>query len=250
MKTVRETKVEEKLEVEIGVNNKGEQQKSDEVVLERRLFLTTTSAYTPPLPFPHKFRKTKLDAQFAKFLNIFKKLEINVPFVDALAQMPNYVKFMKEIIRKKKTLEAYATVTLSENCNAIIQQKLLEKKKDPGSFTLPCVIGEHTFSKALCDLGTRINLLPYFVAKRLNLGEIKPTTLSLQMANRSITSPKGIIEDVLIKVDKFIFPVDFVVLDMEEDEKVPLILERPFLPTSWALINVESGEMTLRIEDD
>ena len=111
-------------------------------------------------------------------------------------------------------------------------------------------MGEHTFSKALCDLGASINLMPYSVAKKMNLGEITPIALSLQMDNRSMVSPKGIIEDVLIKVDKFIFLVDFVVLDMDEDEKVPLIIGRPFLATNRALIDVESGELTLRVGDD
>ena len=118
--------------------------------------------------------------------------------------MPNYVKFMKEIMSNKKKLKSYGTVNMSENCSAIIQRKLLEKKKDPSSFAIPCVIGEHTFSKALCDFGASINLMPYSVAKRLNLGEIEPIALSHQMADRSMASPKGIIEDVLIKVGKFI----------------------------------------------
>ena len=147
-------------------------------------------------------------------------------------------------------LEAYGIVNMSENYSAIIQQKLLEKLKDPSSFTIHCVLGENTFSKALCDLGANINLMQHSVAKRLNLGEIEPTTISLQMADRSMASPKGIIEDVLIKVGKFIFPMDFVVLDMDEDEKVPLILGRPFLATSRAHIDVESGELTLRVGDD
>ena len=112
------------------------------------------------------------------FLNTFKKLEINVPFADALAQMPNYIKFMKEIMIHKKKLEAYGTVNLFEKCSAIIQRKLLEKKKDPSSFAIPCVIREHTYSKALCDLGARINLMPYSVDKRLNMGEIEPIVLS------------------------------------------------------------------------
>ena len=164
--------------------------------------------------------------------------------------MPNYVKLMKEIMSNKKKLKAYGTMNLSENCSAIIQWKLLEKKKYLGSFTIPCVIGQHTFSKALCDLGASINLMSYFVSKRMNLVEIKLKALSLQMADRSMTSPKSIIEDVLIKVDKFIFLVDFIVLDMEEDEKVRLILGRPFLAISRALIDVESGELALRVGDD
>ena len=114
---------------------------------------------------------------------MFKKLEISIPFANALAQMHNYVNFMKEIMSKKKKLNSVGTVNLSKNCNAIIQRKFPEKLKDPGSFTIPCIIGEHTFSKALCDLGASINLMPLLVAKKLNLGEITPTTLSLEMAD-------------------------------------------------------------------
>ena len=161
---------------------------------------------------------------------MFKKLEINIPFVDALAQMPNYVKFMKEIMSNKKKLEAYRTINLIENCNAIIQQKLPEKLKDPGSFTIPYIIGEHTFNKVLCDLWASINLMSFLVAKLLNLGEITPITLILQMVDRSLTFPNGIIKDVLVKADKFIFLVDFVVLDMKEDRAAPIILGRMFSP--------------------
>ena len=107
---------------------------------------------------------------------------------------------------------------------------LPEKFKDLGSFTIPCIIGEHTFSKALCDLGASINLMPFSVAKKLNFRKITPTTLSLRMVDRLMTFPKGTIEDVLVKVDKFIFLVDFVVLDMEEDRKAPIIWEERFLP--------------------
>ena len=164
--------------------------------------------------------------------------------------MPNYLKFMKEIMSNKKKLEAYGIVNLSKNCNAIIQRKLPEKLKDPGSFTIPCVIGEHTFSKALCVLRASINLMPFSMAKKLNLGEITPIALSLQMVDRSLTFPKGIIEGFLVKVDKFIFPVDIVVLDMEEDKVASIILKRPFLATGQELIDVKSGELTLRVGDD
>ena len=181
-------------------------------------------------------------------MNMFKQLEINILFANALAQIPNYIKFMKEIMSSKKELEAYGTVNLFENYNAIIKE-FPGKLKDQGSFTIPCNIGEHTFSKALCDLGASINLMTFSIAKKLNLGEITPIALSLQMADRSMNSPISIIEDVLIKVGKFIFPVDFVVLVMEEDEKVLIILGKPFLATSRELIDVESGELTLRGDD-
>ena len=129
------------------LNNKGKKKKYDEVVPRRMTFPNNPPLYTSPLPFPQRFRKTKLDEKFSKFLIMLKKLEINILFADALAQMPNYVKFMKEIISNKKKLEAYGTMNLSENCSAIIQKKLLKKIKDQGSFTIPCIIVEHTFCK-------------------------------------------------------------------------------------------------------
>ena len=231
-------------------NNKEKKQKHDEVVSRRITFLDNPPTYTPPLPFPERFRKTKLDDQFAKFLNIFKNLEVNIPFFDALAQMPNCIKIIKEIMSNRKKLDAYGTVSLSENCSAIIHRKLLEKLKDPGSFTIPCVIREHTFSKTICDPRASINLMPFLVAKKLNLKKITPTSLSLQMDDRSMTFPKGIIEDVLIKVDKFIFPMDLVVLDMEENKEAPIILGRSFLVTNQALIDVKHGKLTLIVGED
>ena len=181
---------------------------------------------------------------------MFKKLEVNIPFVKALAQMSNYVKFMKEIMSNKKKLDAYGTVNLLENYSATIQRKLPKKLRDLGSFTIPYAIGEHTFKKALSDLGARINLRLLFIVKKLNLGELTPTTLSLQMAYHSLTYPQGILEDVLVKFDKFIFPLDFVVLEMEENQEVPIILGRPFLAIKQALIDVKNGELTLRVSDE
>ncbi|XP_073024298.1 uncharacterized protein [Primulina eburnea] len=125
-----------------------------------------------------------------------------------------------------------------------------KKLKDPGSFSIPCTIGTSNFSKALCDLGASINLMPYSCFEKLKIGEVKPTTISLQLADRSIKYPRGVVEDVLVKVDKFIFPVDFVVLDMEEDREIPLILGRPFLATGKALIDVQKGELVLRLNDE
>ncbi|XP_022852858.1 uncharacterized protein LOC111374418 [Olea europaea var. sylvestris] len=191
----------------------------------------------PPLPFPQRYSKIEFDEKFTKFLEVFKKIHINIPFAEALAQMPNYPKFLKEVMSKKKKLEKFENVKLAEECSAILQKKLPHKLKDPSSFNIPCNIGGITFDRALCDVGDSINLMPLSVFKKLGLGEVNPTTLTLQLADKSITYPKDIIEDVLVKVDKFIFPVDFVVLDIL-DEKVPLILGRPFLATGRALIDV------------
>jgi len=121
---------------------------------------------------------------------------------------------MKEIFSNKRKLEEFETVALTEECSAILQKKLPPKLKKLGSFTIPCTIGNSHFEKALCDLGASINLMPLSVYNTLGLGEAKSTTVSLHLADRSITYPRGIIEDVLVKVDKFIFPADFIVLDM------------------------------------
>ena len=210
-------------------------------------------AYDPPIPYPQRvkqLKKEQQDKQFAKFLEVFKKLQINIPFVEALTQMPSYAKFMKEILSQKRKIRDDETVLLTEECSAILQNKLPPKLKDPGSFTIPCVIGDIYFNKALCDLGASINLMPLSIFRKLGVGEVKPTMMSLQLADRSIKHPRGIIEDVLVKLDKLIFPVDFVVLDMEEDREVPLILGRPFLATRRALIDVQEGKLELRVQDE
>ncbi|XP_062089686.1 uncharacterized protein LOC133796225 [Humulus lupulus] len=178
---------------------------------------------------------------------LFKKLHINIPFAEALEQMPSYVKFMKEILSKKRKMEDYETVVLTEECSAILQRKLPQKLRDPGSFTIPCTIGKFECKHALCDLGASINLMPLSVFRRLGLGKASPTTITLQLADRSVKHPRGIIEDVLVKVDKFIFLADFIVLDMEEDENVPIILGRPFLATGQALIDVQKDKAVAEI---
>ncbi|XP_062103876.1 uncharacterized protein LOC133814993 [Humulus lupulus] len=122
--------------------------------------------------------------------------------------------------------------------------------KDPSSFTILCTIGGLSFNKDLCDLGASINLMPLSVFKKLGVGEVKPMTITLQLADCSLTYPRGIIEDVLVKVHKFILPADFVVLDMEEDQEIPIIIGFPFLATGCALIDVQGGHLTLRDKNE
>ncbi|XP_042016209.1 uncharacterized protein LOC121764218 [Salvia splendens] len=198
------------------------------------------------IPFPQVVQKKKLDEKLVKFLEIFKRVHLNIPLIEALQQMPGYLKFLKEIVSKKKRLVDYETVNLTENCSAIIQEKMPAKMKDPGSFNISCVIGNDRQTKALCDLGASINLMPLSFFRKLKFGFLKPTTFTLQMADKSVKYPNGLLENVLVRVNDFIFPVDFVVLDMKEDPNVPLILGRPFLATGKALIDVTKGELTLR----
>ncbi|KAJ8752916.1 hypothetical protein K2173_008651 [Erythroxylum novogranatense] len=206
-----------------------------------------THPIRPRIPYPQRLKGTQFDKQFGRFLEILKKLHINIPFVEAIAQMPSYAKFLKEILSNKRRLEEYATVKLNEECSTILSRKLPPKLKDPGSFTIPCVIGDLNIDKALMDLGASINLIPLSVFRKLGLAEPKPTTISLQLADKSITYPRGIIEDVLVKVEKFIFPVDFLVLDMEEDIDIPIILGRPFMATTRTIIDVQRGKLILRL---
>ncbi|XP_075497903.1 uncharacterized protein LOC142535435 [Primulina tabacum] len=153
------------------------------------------------LPYPQRLKKKGLDDQFAKFPEIFKKIHINIPFADALEQMPNYAKFINDVMSKKRKLQEFETVKLTEECSAILQRKLPQKLKDPGSFTIPCVIGGSRVNRALYDLGASINLMPFSIYRTLELGEVKPSTITFQLADRSLAYLRGIVEDVLVKVD-------------------------------------------------
>ncbi|GKA18901.1 DNA-directed DNA polymerase [Tanacetum coccineum] len=139
---------------------------------------------------------------------------------------------------------------MNERCSAILLNKLPSKEKDPGSFTIPCDIGQLHIDNALADLGASISLMSYTMYEKLGLGEPKATRMSLELADRSIQYPRGIIENVLIKVHKFVLPIDFVILDMPEDSRVPIILGRPFLATARAMIDVFNKKITLRVWDD
>ena len=204
----------------------------------------------PAAPFLQRLQKSRIEEQFARFLKTFQKLEISMPFTEVVTQMPLYVKFLKEILSKKRRITEEGVVNLTATCSAVIKKNLPEKMKDPRSFTIPCIIGEFEFQKALCDSGASINLMPLSVAKKLSLGELTPTTVTLQMADRTMVKPEEVIEDVLVKVGKFIFLVDFIILDMEEDSQVPLLLGRPFLATGAALIDMQKGVLTLRVEEE
>ena len=181
---------------------------------------------------------------------MFKNIEINIPFLEELTQMPRYAKFMKDKLSKKRKITEEGIVSLTATCSAVIQKTLPEKMQDPGSFTIPCKIGDVDMGKALCDSGANINLMPLSIAQKSSLGENTPTTITLQMADRTLALPEGILEDVLIKVGKFVFLVDFLVIKMEEVKQVPLLLGRPFLATGATLIDVKKGELTLRFGDE
>ncbi|XP_039140517.1 uncharacterized protein LOC120277734 [Dioscorea cayenensis subsp. rotundata] len=139
-------------------------------------------------------------------------------------------------------MEEVSSMTLSEECSALLRNKLPKKEKDSGGFIVPCTIKGLVDEKALANLEASINLMPYKIFQKLGLGEPKPTNMTLQLADRSTRRLRGIIEDVLVKVDKFIFLVDFIILDVDDKVEVTLILGWPFLATSKALIDVKDAE--------
>jgi len=179
---------------------------------------------------------------------MMKSLSINVPLLEEHEQMSGYAKFMKDLVTKKHFMDC-ETIKITHQVNAIVHS-MAPKLEDPGSFTIPCTIGSADFAKALCDLGASINFLPYSVFKTLGIGQPRPTSMRLQMADRSMKRTLGIIDDVLVRVDKFILPADFVILDCEVDYEVSIILGRPFLATGKALVYVEAGELTFRVGDE
>ncbi|KAK8593320.1 hypothetical protein V6N12_045403 [Hibiscus sabdariffa] len=203
----------------------------------------------PPPPFPQRLKKQEQDYQFKKFFDILKQVHINLPLVEALQQMPNYAKFLKDMVSRKKRIEEFETAAATETCLALMHNKIPTKKTDPGSFTIECSVGHNYSTKALCDPGASINLMPKSVFQKLNIGEAKPTIVMLQLADHSFVQPEGKIEDILVQVDKFIFPADFLILDCEADENAPIILGKPFLATRRVLLDFGNEELILRVDD-
>ena len=176
-------------------------------------------------------------------------MKVNIPLLDMIKHVPTYAKFLKDLCTVERGLNVDKKAFLTKQVIAIIQCKTLVKYKDPGSPTISVNIGGTCVDIALLDLGASVNLLPYSVYKQLGMGELKPTNITLSLADRSIKIPKGIVEDVLVKVENFYYSVDFVVLDTEPVAEganhVPIILGRPFLATSNGIINCRNGVMKI-----
>ncbi|GJZ71634.1 reverse transcriptase domain-containing protein [Tanacetum coccineum] len=177
---------------------------------------------------------------------MIQAVRINVPLVDVLARIPNYGKFLKELISNKHKIKQISTAFLSDESSAMIQNKVPLKLRDPRSFLIPCNF--KTFScNALADLGASINLMPYSLYTKLSLETLKPTKMSIRLADRSFQYHVGIAKNMLVEVGKFTFPADFIILEMEGDSKVPLILGRPFLHTTNAVIRVKQKQLNLGV---
>ena len=206
-----------------------------------------------PLPFPSRLSKSKKEEQEKEILETFRKVEINIPLLDAIKQVPRYAKFLKELCTSKKKLRGDEKISVGENVSAVIQRKLPPKCKDPGTFTIPCVIGKTKFEHALLDLGASINVMPYSIYASLNLGPLNKTGVIIQLADRSNAYPEGVIEDVLVQVNELIFPADFYILNMEDSNSpnpAPILLGRPFLKTAKTKIDVHDGTLTMEFDGE
>nr|GEW33808.1 reverse transcriptase domain-containing protein [Tanacetum cinerariifolium] len=208
----------------------------------------------PDIPYPSRFNDQKLHEkamnQMEKFFQIFQDFHFDISFADALHLMPKFTSTIKSLLKNKDKLFELAKIPLNENCSAMLLKKLPEKLVDPGKFLIPCDFLGMNVCHALADLGASINLMSLSIWKKLSFPKLTPTRMTLELADRSIARPKGVAEDVFVKVGKFYFPIDFVVVDFEADPRVSLILGRSFLRTGRALIDVYGEEITLRVNDE
>ncbi|GJT08259.1 reverse transcriptase domain-containing protein [Tanacetum coccineum] len=210
----------------------------------------------PSIPYPSRLNDQKLrekaNNQMLKFLQIFQRLHFDLSFADALLHMPKFASTFKSLLSNKEKLFELTNTPLNENCSAVLLKKFSQKTWRPGRsyILIPCDFPELDECLALADLGTSINLMPLSVWKKLFLSELTPTRMTLELANRSVAYPVGVAEDVFVKVGKFHFLADFVVVDYDVDPRVPFILGRTFLRTARALIDVHGEELTLRVNDE
>ncbi|KAG7559384.1 Ribonuclease H-like superfamily [Arabidopsis thaliana x Arabidopsis arenosa] len=206
--------------------------------------------YKPKIPFPGRFKRDIIEKYRAMFAKHIKEIELRMPLIDAFMLIPDSHKYLKDMIMER-IQEVQGMVVLSHECSAIIQKKIIPKKLgDPGSFTLPCSLGPLFFNKCLCDLGASVSLMPLSVARRLGFNKYKSCQIQLILADRSVRVPHGMLEDLPVRIGRVEIPTDFVVLEMDEEPKDPLILGRPFLATAGALIDVKRGKIDLNLGED
>ncbi|KAL0713259.1 hypothetical protein Bca4012_020237 [Brassica carinata] len=213
---------------------------------------TKGTSFSPPpyeskLPFSGRFKRQLLEKYKALFEKQMSEVQVTMPITDAFMLVPQYSQFLKDAVAaKKKELEGM--MVLTHECRAIGQRLRVTKKlEDPGCFNLPCAIGPLMFERCLCDLGASVSLMPLSVAKKLGFTQYKKCRLSLVLTDRSVKLPIGILEDLPVMVGNCEIPTDFVVLEMDEETKNPLILGRPFLATTGAVVNVKEGKIDLHL---
>ncbi|XP_013624890.1 PREDICTED: uncharacterized protein LOC106331090 [Brassica oleracea var. oleracea] len=204
--------------------------------------------YTPKLPYPVKQRKSRRDLEAAKCKEMVSELNVKLSFEDAVEMMPALKRYVKSLVTNKASPKENV-MSISKRCSTLLQNRAPEKMEDPGSFVLSCEIEGTVFERSLCDLGSSVNLMPYTVAKRLGLTNFRSTKIQLVFADRSVRHPVGVILDIDVVIGNHRIPADFVVLELDQEPKVPLILGRPFLATAGAITDVKKGKIDLHLGD-
>ncbi|GER45726.1 retrotransposon gag protein [Striga asiatica] len=206
--------------------------------------------FKPSIPFPSRLRDEKQEQQFRDLYNMLSKVNVNLPLLDVIKSMPSYVKFFKDLVTKKRKFGDGDKVVVYEAASAM-QHDLPKKERDPGGFVIQIALENGKEASGMLDLGAGINLMPFSIFQRLGLGDLRPTRMCLQLADRSIRYPKGVVEDVLVRVGKLIIPVDFVVLDVgdvhENGKDHTILLGRPFMATTNTLIDVKNGTLNITV---
>ncbi|XP_027362483.1 uncharacterized protein LOC113870083 [Abrus precatorius] len=211
------------------------------------------------LSFPQKVIQPskKIEEAEKEILETFKKVEVNIPLLDAIKQILKYAKFLKDLCTHRRCLKGNEKVNMGMNISALFEKlksTMLKKCKDPGTSTIPCIIGNNRIKNVMLDLGASINSMPLSIFTSLSLGPLQPTGVVIQLANRSITNAVGIVEDVLVKVNDLIFPATFYILDMQKGVSMksvePIILGRPFLKTARTKIDVQVRTLTMEFGDN
>ena len=217
-----------------------------------RPYFPPLGSVKPPAPFPEALKDTRTPSNDKEIFETFSKCEVNIPLLQLIKSIPRYAKFLKELckLKRKQSLKGKKKVQVSERVSAMIQKQLPSKCEDPGMFTIPIEIGKHKFGKAMLDLGASINVLPSTIYDSLALGPLVPTGIVIQLADGSSVHPRGVVEDVLVKVGKLVFPADFFVMDMSDNSEGPVMLGRPFMSTSKTKIDVFGGVMTMEFDGD
>ncbi|XP_023914324.2 uncharacterized protein LOC112025872 [Quercus suber] len=168
-----------------------------------------------PPPFPQALKLPKKLDTTSEILEHLHQVKINLPLLHVIKQVPTYAKVIKDQCTIKRKHHVKKTAFLTEQVSSVIQHKTSPKYKDPGCPTISCTIGDYIIEHALLDLGVSVNLIPFSVYQKLGLGELKPTSITLQLVDRFVREPRGIVEDVLVKIEQFYYPVDFIVLDYQ-----------------------------------
>ncbi|XP_074289216.1 uncharacterized protein LOC141614365 [Silene latifolia] len=207
-------------------------------------------SYEPLPPFPEALKDTKKKEHDTDIYETFRKCEVNIPLLELLKSVPRYAKFLKELCTIKRNQKEHSLkkpkVKASEFVSALFKSTTPPKYRDPGVFTIPCTIGDTRFERAMLDLGALINVIPFHIYESLKLGPLKSTKVVVQLANRYSVHPKGVVENVMVKVYYLVFLADFYILDMaHEVDRVPILLGRPFLKTAGTRIDVPISFLTM-----